>query len=118
MDYRIVILDGKETNPGDLLWLPIEKEGELKVFDDLINDEEKIAERIGESEIVITVDVPITAAVMDRCRNIRYIGAMATGFNHISLKEAERRGIAVTNVPSYSTSSVSACHSPSHGAIR
>ena len=107
MAYRIVILDGKETNPGDLLWLPIEKEGELKVFDDLIYDEEKIAERIGESEIVITVDVPITAAVMYRCRNIRYIGAMATGFNHISLAEAERRGIAVTNVPSYSTSSVS-----------
>lgn len=52
MAYRIVILDGKETNPGDLLWLPIEKEGELKVFDDLIDDEEKIAERIGESEIV------------------------------------------------------------------
>ena len=107
MAYRIVILDGKETNPGDLLWLPIEKEGELKVFDDLIFDEGKIAERIGESEIVITVDVPITAAVMDRCRNIRYIGAMATGYNHISLAEAERRGIAVTNVPSYSTSSVS-----------
>ena len=103
---EITILDGLETNPGDLSWEPIYKHGILTVYDDFITDEDEIVKRIGNSEVVISVDTPITKNILSKCRNIRYIGAMATGYNHIDIEEADRRGIVVTNVPSYSTSSV------------
>ena len=44
--------------------------------------------------------------VFERCKNIKYIGVCATGYNVIDTKAAANRGIAVTNVPAYSTDSV------------
>lgn len=104
--HRITILDGLETNPRDLSWEPIYKHGILTVYDDLIYDEDEIIERIADSDMVITVDTPLTKRVISSCKNIKYIGAMATGYNHIDLDACEKRGITVTNVPSYSTLSV------------
>lgn len=104
--HKIVVLDGLETNPGDLSWETLYEHGVLTVYDDLIYDEERIIERIGENDIIISVDVPITKSILDRCPSIKYIGAMATGYNHIDIEECEKRGIIVTNIPSYSTISV------------
>lgn len=104
--HGIVILDGLETNPGDLDWAPIYESGVLEVYPDLTYDEDEIVRRIGKNDIVITVDAPITESVLSRCPEVRYVGAMATGFNHIDLEGAKRRGIPVTNVPSYASRSV------------
>ena len=71
--HRITILDGLETNPGDLSWEPIYKHGILTVYDDLIYDEDEIIERIADSDMVITVDTPLTKRVISSCKNIKYI---------------------------------------------
>lgn len=105
--HSITILDGLQTNPGDLSWKGFEEYGELKVFDYLTYNEEEIIHRISDSDIVITVDTPVTDRVLSRCPRIVYVGAMATGHNHIDKTACAKRGIIVTNVPSYSTSSVS-----------
>ena len=52
---------------------------------------------------MITNKTPVTAAVMEACPNIRYIGVLATGYNVIDTEEAKRRGIPVTNIPTYGT---------------
>ena len=43
---------------------------------------------------------------MDACKNLKYIGLFATGFNTIDVKYAARKGITVCNAGSYSTSAV------------
>ncbi|MCI8275577.1 MAG: D-2-hydroxyacid dehydrogenase [Lachnospiraceae bacterium] len=101
---KIVVLDGYTENPGDLSWGDLEALGELKVYDRTPAD--RIAERIGDAELVITNKTPISAETMEACPPVRYIGVLATGYNVIDTEEAKRRGIVVTNIPTYGTDAV------------
>ena len=101
---KIVVLDGYTENPGDLSWEGMEALGELKVYDRTPAD--KIVERIGDAEIVITNKTPISAATMEACPAIRYIGVLATGYNVIDVDTAKARNISVTNIPAYGTDAV------------
>lgn len=104
---KIVILDGYTLNPGDLTWERIENQGDLTVYDrtDIV-DEECIAERISDAEIVFTNKTPITAATMERCGNIKFIGVLATGYNIVDVSAAHKNGITVCNIPTYGTDAV------------
>lgn len=102
---KITVLDGKALNPGDLKWDEISREGEFTLFDYTSKDE--VVDRIGESEIVITNKTVIDKEVMDACPSIRYICVLATGYNIVDTAYAEKKGILVSNVPSYARDSVS-----------
>ena len=67
---------------------------------------EEAAEKIGDAEIVLVNKTPITAEVMDKCPNLRYIGLFATGYNNIDIQAATAHGITVCNAGSYSTQAV------------
>ena len=101
---KIVILDGYALNPGDLSWEGFEKLGSVTVYDRTPLD--KIVERIGDAEIIITNKTPLTEETLNECKNIKYIGVLATGYNVIDTNAAKARNIPVTNVPSYSTAAV------------
>ncbi len=101
---KIVILDGYTTNPGDLSWADFNRMGELAVYDRTESDE--IVEKIGDAEIILVNKVSITREIMEKCRTIKYIGVLATGYNVIDVKAAEELGIVVTNIPTYGTAAV------------
>ncbi|MBQ7092454.1 MAG: D-2-hydroxyacid dehydrogenase [Clostridia bacterium] len=101
---KIVVLDGYTENPGDLSWEKLEALGELTVYDR--TPEDKVAERIGDAEIVYTNKTPITRETMDACPNIKFISVLATGYNIVDCAAAKEKGIPVTNVPTYGTASV------------
>ncbi|MCR4647155.1 MAG: D-2-hydroxyacid dehydrogenase [Oscillospiraceae bacterium] len=67
---------------------------------------EEAAEKIGDAEIVLVNKTPITAEVMDKCPDLRYIGLFATGYNNIDIPAATAHGITVCNAGSYSTQAV------------
>jgi glycerate dehydrogenase len=98
---KIVILDGYAMNPGDLSWDGFNTLGEVTRYDRTPAD--KIVERIGDAEIVITNKVPFTEETFAACPAIKYIGVTATGYNIVDTAAARKRGIPVTNVPSYAT---------------
>lgn len=105
---KIVVLDGYTENPGDLSWSELEAYGELTVYDrtSLSNENEAI-ERIGDAEVVFTNKTPITKRVIDACPNMKFISLLATGYNVVDYEYAQKKGIPVTNVPTYGTASVS-----------
>jgi len=101
---KIVVLDGYTLNPGDLSWEGFEKLGQLTLHD--FTPADKIVERIGDAEIVITNKTPLTGETLAVCPNIKYIGALATGYNVIDVEAAKEKGIPVTNIPTYGTDAV------------
>ncbi len=103
---KIVVLDGYTLNPGDLSWKPIEKYGDLTVYDRTEYEDEKIAKRIGDAEIIFTNKTPVSRTVMENCKNLKFIGVLATGYNVVDTKAAKEYHIPVSNVPTYGTDSV------------
>lgn len=104
---KIVILDGYAENPGDLSWEGFEKLGELTVYDRTPREDvEEILRRIGDTEIICTNKTLIGREVIERAPKLRYIGVLATGYNVVDVDAAAKRGIPVTNIPSYGTAAV------------
>lgn len=104
MNMKITILDGNALNPGDLSWEPLKSFGELTVYPRTAP--EQTAERIGDSDAVLINKVEITDEILEQCPKLRYIGIQATGFNVVDIEACKKRGITVTNVPSYSSSAI------------
>jgi len=101
---KIVILEGYTLNPGDLSWGELEKLGDLTVYDRTPVDQ--IVSRIGDAQIVYTNKTPITEETLAACPNVKFIGMLATGYNVVDVKAAQKRGIPVCNVPTYGTTAV------------
>lgn len=101
---KIVILDGYTLNPGDLSWEPLKELGEVTVYERTAPKD--VCKRAEGSEVVFTNKVVLDEAVLEKLSSLKYIGVLATGYNVVDVAAAARKGIVVTNIPAYSTSSV------------
>ncbi len=102
---QIVVLDGYTANPGDLSWGPFLKLGGLKVYDR--TPPALIKERAKGARALLTNKTMLDEKVLSSLSGVSYIGILATGINSVDTAAARKCGIAVTNVPAYSTDSVS-----------
>ena len=102
---NIVIFDGYTINPGDLSWDKLDALcDKLTVFES--TSEDKALSRLTGNEILMTSKCPITRELMENSPQLKYIGCTATGYNNIDVEAAADLGIAVTNIPAYSTDAV------------
>ncbi len=105
---KLVVLDGYTENPGDLSWAELEALGDVTIYDRTSYAESPlIAERIGNAEIAVINKTPISKQTIDSCPNLKLIAVLATGYNVVDYSYAGEKGIAVCNVPTYGTASVS-----------
>ena len=102
---KLVVLDGYALNPGDLSYDCFRQFGDVTIYERTDSETEAIA-RIGDSEIVMVNKVQITENILAHCPNIRLICVQATGYNVVDCAACAKRGIPVTNVPSYGTAAV------------
>ena len=103
---KIVILDGKGINPGDLTWECFNKYGTVDVYDKTPTPEQTVA-RLQGATVAVTNKTPIDGAILDACPDVKLICVLATGYNVIDCAAAKERGVPVCNVPDYGTSAVS-----------
>lgn len=101
---KIVVLDGYTLNPGDISWQGMEALGELMVYDRTSPD--LVAQRIGDAELLFTNKTVLTRDVIASCKNLKFIGVLATGYNVVDVAAAKEHGIVVSNIPTYGTMSV------------
>lgn len=104
---KAVFLDSHALNPGDLDTTRMKTLCDSVTFYDRTESTEQAIQRIKDAEIVITNKTPVTSELLDACPNIKYITVTATGYNTVDTEACKKRGIPVSNVPRYSTDSVS-----------
>ena len=101
---RIVVLDGALANPGDLSWDALAALGELTVHDRTPRDQ--IVARAQPATIILTNKTPLNRATLAQLPALRCVSVLATGYNVVDAVAAREQGVAVCNVPGYSTPSV------------
>lgn len=104
-NHKIVCLDAATLYPAtDRRWGMFAEYGDIEVYDRTLPEE--LAGRIAGADIVLTNKVVINADTIAACPQLKYIGVLATGYNIVDVDAAGKAGIAVCNVPAYSTASV------------
>jgi glycerate dehydrogenase len=101
---NIVVLDGYTLNPGDNPWQPIEKLGELSIYDR--TEPSEVRQRVVNADVILTNKVELSRELILELPNLKMIAVTATGYNVVDIEAARDRGIPVTNVPVYSTDAV------------
>lgn len=101
---KIVILDGYTVSQDDLSWSVLDKFAEVEVYDR--TSAEDVVQRCKDAEMVLTNKVVLDSFTLNQLPRLMYIGVLATGYNVVDLKAAEKQSIVVTNIPAYSTKSV------------
>ncbi len=101
---KIVVLDGYTLNPGDLSWKELEELGDITVYDR--TPKELVPERAEDADIVFTNKTPLGSEAISRLNKLKFIGVLATGYNVVDVLAAKEKGIIVSNIPGYGTSSV------------
>lgn len=96
---KITVLDGIPLNPGDVDWKPIQELGDLTVYD--YHDPLLLAERVANSDIVLTNKAPLRKESIPALANTRLVGVLATGVNVVDIGALQDAGIPVCNVPAY-----------------
>ena len=100
---KIVILDKASLGEDTPLHV-LNQFGEVISYDSSTPDE--AAERASLADVIIINKVKVTTSLMDACRNLKLVCIFATGYDNIDVAYARKKGIAVCNVPGYSTDSV------------
>lgn len=101
---NIAVLDGFALNPGDLDWASLAELGKLTVYDR--TPPELVVSRSLGCRVVLTNKTVIGRDEMAQLPDLRMIGVLATGYNIVDVDAAAEAGIAVCNVPAYSSVSV------------
>lgn len=102
--FKIVILDGYTSNPGDLHWDTIEALGELTVYSRTADEE--LIERAMTADILVVNKRELDKEALAQLPNLKCICTLATGYNNIDIGHAREKNIPVCNAVGYSSTSV------------
>ena len=100
---KIKVLD-RASLGDDLILDELIGMGDVEIYDS--TDPDQLSNRVADAEVLILNKVKITDAIFDLAKSLKLICITATGFDNVDVESAKRHGVAVCNVPGYSTDSV------------
>ena len=92
-----------ESN-NDLPLDVFEQFGDVVKYENITREE--LLKEVGDVDIILSNKTEIDKEVIEKAKNLKYIGLFATGYNNIDIAEAKKRNIPVCNAGSYSTNAV------------
>jgi len=103
---KLVVLDKNEFNEKQISELKTMAD-EVIIYNDMPKNEEETINRIGNADALIVCWFCLSEKMIDSCKNLKYLGVVATGYGWLAAEYALKKGIIVTNIPSYATKTVS-----------
>ena len=103
---KICVLNDSYFNFGDLSWDALNEFGEVSIFHTHADSMDEYKRRALDADIIVG-DQPMPRELIAASERLKYITLTATGFDGVDTAFARERGVAVSNVPSYGTTSVS-----------
>ena len=100
---KLVVLE-RNSAGTDIDVSCFEKFGEVTYYPNTVA--ENTAERVKDADIIIANKAPLNETTLKDAPNVKLICLLATGFDNVNLTYCKERGIKVTNVVNYSTSTV------------
>lgn len=100
---KIVILD-KSTLGDDIDLSPIYNPGECTEYP--TTPLELVSERVKDADVIVTNKIKLNSDTLKGAENLKLICVAATGYDNIDTAYLREKGIALCNVPGYSTDSV------------
>lgn len=101
---KIVVLDKPRENPGEIDWSALDALGEVEMNDRVPSSE--VLSHIEDADIVLLNKSVLTRDILEKCKNLKFISVIATGYNTVDTAAARELGISVSNVPSYGTEGI------------
>lgn len=101
---KILITDADTVFDANVTPDFLKEFGELTVCG--LSKPEDLSERIAEAEMILCNKTPLTADLLQKAKNLKYIGLFATGYNNVDVAYCAAHGITVCNAPDYSTEAV------------
>ena len=103
---KIKVLD-RASMGMDISFAGLDLLGEVEIYD--ATEQHELCDRLADAEICILNKLRITEEVLQRAPLLKLVCVFATGFDNIDVAAARKMGVAVCNVPAYSTDSVALC---------
>src|SRR6185436_13116745 len=90
------------------VWPELAAKAELDYHDSLPGTEERLIERIGDTELVLNIrsSSKFTARVFEACPRLRLVSLWGTGTDNVDLATAKQHGVTITNTPGVSAVSI------------
>ena len=79
---------------------------EIVAYDTKEEDQDKLAERGKDADIIIIANQPFRKNVIEKCENLKLLSVAFTGVDHIDVDFCKEKGITVCNAAGYSTNAV------------
>lgn len=103
MTMKIVLLDYATLGP-EIDLTPLQKTGELIAYE--LTAPEQLPERIREADVILTNKMKLNRQTLAGAERLKLICVTATGYDNVDIPYCKEKGIALCNVPGYSTDSV------------
>lgn len=100
---KIVILEAK-TIGEDIDMTIFNNIGETVIYD--LTKKEELKERLQGFDVAVINKSKFDKELLSKCKDLKLICVTATGYDNIDVEYCSENGIAVCNVPAYSTESV------------
>ena len=100
---KIKVLD-VDTMGRDINFDMLKGLGELELIGFTSKDD--VISVIADANAIVINKIKITKEVLEACPDLKLICVFATGYDNIDINAAREKGVAVCNVPAYSTDSV------------